>query len=342
MVKKFGASATSRAGTGKIQTNDKDSSTKKWTAATASQLGNNSKNILVKNLPITAIKTDQDNPRKLAIGIQDIVKISEQFPLSSFLNNEEDNDWIEGYIEKVAKDYPLLGKQIGDFNSIVQFSTVLRSAERLLHPIVVWQEDSIFHLISGERRLLTHALLGETYISSKIHEEQLTRFEIDLLQWEENIHREDMTIFEKTLRIRKLIDSSYGMDKISVRKLAKISGLSTADSQRYLVIIRYPTDTLIKAIENGRLESLQKAAALAQLSDEELQSKLAGKQINKTHLQKPLIKISRNADQRVMAKMINAIVKEYKAESALENLDLSKPKELNIAFNSLVQFLSEE
>ena len=40
--------------------------------------------------------------------------------------------------------------------------------------------------------------------------------------------------------------------------------------------------------------------------------------------------------------MVYAIVKEYKAESVLEDLDLSKPKELNIAFNSLLQFLSEE
>ena len=240
MVRKFGAGASNRAGTGKIQTDDKGTSTKKWTAATASQLGNKSKSILVKSLPIRAIKTDQDNPRKLAINIHNIMEIYETFPIKSFLANEEDNDWIEEYVEKVAKDYPLAGKQVGDFLSIVQFSTVLRSSDRLLHPIVVWQEDSIFHLISGERRLLTHALLGETHISSKIHEDQLTRFEIDLLQWEENIHREDMTIYEKALRIKKLIDSSYGMEKISVRKLAKISGLSVADSQRYLVIIRYP------------------------------------------------------------------------------------------------------
>nr|AKN39988.1 hypothetical protein [Vibrio tasmaniensis] len=40
-------------------------------------------------------------------------------------------------------------------------------------------------------------MLGEQYISSRINEERLTKNEIDVLQWEENVHREDMTIFEK-------------------------------------------------------------------------------------------------------------------------------------------------
>ena len=42
-----------------------------------------------------------------------------------------------------------------------------------------------------------------------------------------------------------------------------------------------------------------------------------------------------------MKKIIGAITKEFKAESVLENLDLNKSKDLNLAFNSLITFLKE-
>lgn len=339
MVKKFGTKNTSRAGTGTI---DKEgTNSEKWATATASQLDNKVSNTLVKNLPISYIKTDQDNPRKLAIDINLVKDIQSKFPINSYLKNEEDNDWIEDYVEKAAKEFKLKGKQIGDFTSIVEFAAVLKSPKRLLHSVVVWQEDSVFHLISGERRLLTHILLGEEYISSRICEEKLSENEIDVLQWEENIHREDMTLYEKTMRLRKLIEGTFGLSKISVRKLVKISGLNHADSQRYLVIIRYPTNTLIEAIEEGKVEGLQKCAALAQLSDEDLKDRLSEKVITKPITPKPAIKISKEADNEVMKKIIGAITKEFKAESVLENLDLNKSKDLNLAFNSLITFLKE-
>jgi len=341
VVKKFGAKNNSRAGTGTIDKDIEVSNSEKWTSATASQLDSKVKSILVKNLPISHIKTDQDNPRKLTIDVNLVREIQSKFSIKSYLKNEEDNDWVEEYVEKVTIYFNLEGKQIGDFTSIVEFAAVLKSPKRLLHSIVVWQEDSVFHLISGERRLLTHILLGEEYISSRISEEKLSVTEIDILQWEENIHREDMTLFEKTNRLEKLIASSHGMSKISVRKLAKVSGLSVAESQRYLVIIKYPTNTLIKAIEEGKVEGLQKAAALAQLSDEELKAKLSGIVVAKKAVIKPAIKISKDADIDVMKRIIGVVTKEFNAESVLDNLDLSKSKDLNIAFNSLITFLKK-
>jgi len=341
VVKKFGAKNNSRAGTGTIDKDIEVSNSEKWTSATASQLDSKVKSILVKNLPISHIKTDQDNPRKLTIDVSLVREIQSKFSIKSYLKNEEDNDWVEEYVEKVTIYFNLEGKQIGDFTSIVEFAAVLKSPKRLLHSIVVWQEDSVFHLISGERRLLTHILLGEEYISSRISEEKLSVTEIDILQWEENIHREDMTLFEKTIRLEKLIASSHGMSKISVRKLAKVSGLSVAESQRYLVIIKYPTNTLIKAIEEGKVEGLQKAAALAQLSDEELKAKLSGIVVAKKAVIKPAIKISKDADIDVMKRIIGVVTKEFNAESVLDNLDLSKSKDLNIAFNSLITFLKK-
>ena len=78
-----------------------------------------------------------------------------------------------------------------------------------------------------------------------------------------------------------------------------------------------------------------------QLSDEELKAKLAGVIVTKKEIIKPTIKISKDADIDVMKKIIAAITKEFNAESIVENLDLSKSKDLNLAFNSLITFLKE-
>ncbi len=343
MVKKLGGKNNSRAGTGTIKENSTSKNTEKWTGAVADQLKEKSKikDVIVKTIPIDYIRTDQDNPRKLKIDIELLEKVVQKYPIKTYLKNEDDNEWIEDYVKKVTNAFEFEGKQIGDFQSIVEFAAVLKSPDRLLHPVVVWKEESIFHLISGERRVLTHVLLGESNVSAKITLHKPTAIEIDLLQWEENIHREDMTLEEKVKRVNKFIDIQF-KGKTSVRKLAKLSGLNNADAQRHLVIYKYPSDILIKAIEEGKITSLKQGAANAQLSEEELQNTLSGKKVVKSSKPTPAVKITKAADISAMQKIISTVAKEYDASSVLENLDLSKSKDLNIAFNSLLTFLTEE
>jgi ParB-like chromosome segregation protein Spo0J len=343
MVKKFGSK--NRAGTGSIEKdNSTTANTEKWAGAIASQMLNKDKvkEVIVKTIPIDFIKADQDNPRKLAIDLALIKKIVEKHPIQQFIRNEQCNDWIEEYVEKITKAYNLEGKQIGDFTSIVEFAAVLKTADRLLHPIVVWREESIFHLIAGERRVLAFAQLNESHISAKICETKPDESEIDILQWEENVSREDMSLYERTLRIQKFVKAATSKN-ISVRKLAKISGLSVAESHRYLAVIKYETDTLINAIKDGKVKSIKLAQEYSKLSEEELQIKLSGKK-NPTinAVVKPYVKISKDVDTNVIKKIINTITKEYNADDLLKDLDLSKTKDINLAFNLLVKFLSED
>ena len=343
MVKKFGSK--NRAGTGSIEKdNSTTANTEKWAGAIASQMLNKDKvkEVIVKTIPIDFIKSDQDNPRKLAIDLALIKKIVEKHPIQQFIRNEQCNDWIEEYVEKITKAYNLEGKQIGDFTSIVEFAAVLKTADRLLHPIVVWREESIFHLIAGERRVLAFAQLNESHISAKICETKPDESEIDILQWEENVSREDMSLYERTLRIQKFVKAATSKN-ISVRKLAKISGLSVAESHRYLAVIKYETDTLINAIKDGKVKSIKLAQEYSKLSEEELQIKLSGKK-NPTinAVVKPYVKISKDVDTNVIKKIINTITKEYNADDLLKDLDLSKTKDINLAFNLLVKFLSED
>jgi ParB-like chromosome segregation protein Spo0J len=342
MVKKFGSK--NRAGTGSIEKdNNTTANTEKWAGAIASQMLNKDKvkEVIVKTIPIDFIKADQDNPRKLAIDLALIKNIVEKHPIQQFIRNEQCNDWIEEYVEKITKAYNLEGKQIGDFTSIVEFAAVLKSADRLLHPIVVWREESIFHLIAGERRVLAFAQLNESHISAKICDTKPDESEIDILQWEENVSREDMSLYERTIRIQKFVKATTPKN-ISVRKLAKISGLSVAESHRYLSVIKYETDTLINAIKDGKVKSIKLAQEYSKLSEEDLEIILSGKKIPAINtIIKPFVKISKDVDINAIKKIINTITKEYDAEEVLKDLDLSKTKDINLAFNLLVNFLSE-
>jgi ParB-like chromosome segregation protein Spo0J len=342
MVKRFGSK--NRAGTGSIQEdNNTTANTEKWAGAIASQMLNKDKvkDVIVKTIPIDFIRADQDNPRKLAIDIALIKTIAEKHPIQQFIKNEQCNDWIEEYVEKITKTFELEGKQIGDFTSIVEFAAVLKTADRLLHPIVVWREESIFHLIAGERRVLAFAQLNESHISAKITVTKPNESEIDILQWEENVSREDMSLYERTIRIQKFVKATTAKS-ISVRKLAKISGLSVAESHRYLAVIRYETDTLINAIKDGKIKSIKLAQEYSKLSEEELQIKLSGKKNEVGNkVSKPYVKISKDIDTDVIKKIITTVTKEYKADDVIKDLDLSKSKDINLAFNLLINFLSE-
>ena len=151
-----------------------------------------------------------------------------------------------------------------------------------------------------------------------------------------------MSLYERTLRIQKFVKAATSKN-ISVRKLAKISGLSVAESHRYLAVIKYETDTLINAIKDGKVKSIKLAQEYSKLSEEELQIKLSGKK-NPTinAVVKPYVKISKDVDTNVIKKIINTITKEYNADDLLKDLDLSKTKDINLAFNLLVKFLSED
>ena len=347
MALKMGKSK-SRAGTGTID--ETTTGVKNWGNGIVAKTNDikDIKSDLVKQLPIKFIKTDQDNPRKLEINVELVEKIAEKFPIALYLQNETDNDWIEEYVEKVEKEFELKGKQINDFKSIVQFGATLKSPDRLLHSIVVWKDDSIFHLISGERRVLTHAILGSKTISAKILLEKPSKKEIDILQWDENIHRENMSIYEKIERVRKFVDNQFSAtNKVSVRKLAKLSGLGKTDAERYLSIIRFPTNSLIEAIKDGKITSLHKANDLSKLSEEDLDLVLKGeavslspeteKKITKTQS----IKISKTADNLAMQKMINAVAENFEASELIKELDLTKQKDVNTAFNILLEYLTE-
>lgn len=340
MARKFGASNNNRVGTGKID--QAESASEKWAGSVAAQVATaaNIKAIMAKTIPVNYVHCDPQNPRKLALTQAQIEHIGQRYPLDKGLLAVDDaTDWIEDYVAKVAHAENLSGKAVGDLESLVSFAAALKSADRLLHPIVVWRDESTFHLIAGERRLLAHLLLGESHIAARILDQHYSRAEIDALQWEENVHRVDMSLWERIEHVKKLLDAEGGIANTSVTKLSKILGRSRAESQRYLVILRYPSSLLLEAIQAGRVGDLKSAAALAQLTPEQLQAKFSGS--TPKAAPKAVVKFSDKTQSQTFAHLLTAAAKQLKAEAAIKTIDLKNPKGINEALGILMNVAEE-
>jgi ParB-like chromosome segregation protein Spo0J len=345
-VKKFGSK---RAGTGTVD--ETASSSLRWATSAAGQMKAAGEVVAlnVKRIPVKYIREDEFNPRKLALDTTQVAALAERFPIERERLSRDDDAYLDEYLEQVEAGGGLSGKAVGDFQSIAAFAFALKSAERLLHPIVVWQNDTQFHLIAGERRLLAHLLLGEATIDARIRDAAPSTVEKYLLQWEENIHRDDLTLFEKIDNLRQLMDAwkaGKGVQAISVNQFATLSGMARSVAQRYLAVIRCPSPLLLTAIEAGQITNIKQAARIAALPVADIKALLSPKKAAKPAGQgaPSSIRVSRAQDYRAVSFLIKAAAEKLDDETltaALDGLDLSRQKDLNQAFEILLGRIDE-
>lgn len=346
-IKKFGAK---RAGTGTID--EAASNSLRWATSAAGQMKAASEVVAlnVKRIPVKYVREDAQNPRKLVLGTAEIGALAQQFPVDrERLSRSEDDAYLDEYLEHVESAGVLTGKAVGDFASIASFAFALKSADRLMHPIVVWQQETQFHLIAGERRLLAHLLLGEPSIDARIRDHAPSGLDKYLLQWEENIHRDDLTLFEKIDNLRQLIDAwkqDRGLQAISVNQFATLSGLPRSVAQRYLAVIRCPSPLLLQAIEAGRVTNIQQAARMAALPVAEIEALLDTDKARQPAGQggASSIRVGRARNYRAVSFLIRAAAEKLDDEqmtAQLDRLDLSRQKDLNRAFELLLSRIDE-
>ncbi|MDC8832992.1 ParB/RepB/Spo0J family partition protein [Alteromonas gilva] len=339
MARKLGGN---RAGSGKVASNP---GLDKWVDSIANHSSSASKvkDVMVKTIPVDYIVTDENNPRKLHVDSKLIKKIIQTHPLKDQATSNTDSEWIEPYVKEVVEAYSLQGKEIGDLTSLVEFAFSLQSAEKMLHPVVVWKEESTFHLMVGERRYLSHLLLQETHIYSRIHLERPSQFELDLLQWKENMDREEMSLYDRLTRIQKLIEDVGGRSAITVVQLAAIIGKSRTVAHRYIYVLEAKSDLLMPYIKEGRVTELKKAAELAKLTDSELNARLGigQKKVDKKSSGPAPIKINKGADTKAIEKLVRAAAESLDIGDLLESADFSNPKNAGEILNTILSKLSE-
>lgn len=340
-VKKFGSK---RAGTGTVD--ETASNSLRWATSAAGQMkaAGEVVPLNVKRIPVKYIREDEFNPRKLALDTAQVAALAERFPIERDRLLREDDAYLDEYIDQVEAAGSLSGKAVGDFQSIAAFAFALKSADRLLHPVVVWQNDTQFHLIAGERRLLAHLLLGEPTIDARIRDAAPSTLEKYLLQWEENIHRDDLSLYEKVDNLRQLMDAwkaGKGVQAISVNQFAALSGMARSVAQRYLSVIRCPSPLLLAAIEAGQVTNIKHAARIAVLPINEIKSLLSPEKAAKAAGQGGLtsIRVSRALNYRAASFLVRAAAEKLDDETLtaeLDGLDLSRQKDLNKAFEILL------
>lgn len=197
-------------------------------------------------LPLSRIELDPDNPRKLAITL---------------------NDVKDGF----NKQDPLYVRKAAELESLKELAVTIEGSG-IINPIVVYKRGELYRIVAGERRCLASILANKKEIDARVFNEKPKGFELKLVQWIENTAREDLTLDERIENIRELVkeyQNQNGVVSLSATLLKEITGLSLPQATYYLAVLNAPDD-LRQAIVAGQIRSLDKAALLASIESDSL------------------------------------------------------------------------
>lgn len=200
-------------------------------------------------LPLSRIELDPDNPRKLAINLQDIQ-------------------------QGLHKNDPLYDRKLTELEKLRELASTIESSG-VINPVVVYKLGEVYRVVAGERRCLASILAGKNEVDARVFNEKPRGFELKLIQWIENTAREDLTLDERVGNIRDIIHEYQNQNDasdVSPTLLKNITGLSLPQASYYVSVLNAPRD-VTHAIEQGKLNSLDKAAVLAGVASDDLREK---------------------------------------------------------------------
>lgn len=198
-------------------------------------------------LPLSRIELDPDNPRKLAIDLEDVRQGI----------RPDDNDYERKHEE---------------LNKLKELAHTIKTSG-IINPVVVYKRGELYRLVAGERRSLASILAGKQEIDARVFNEKPKGFDLKLIQWIENTAREDLTLEERLNNVSEIIqeyqtahDTSEAMTASILRD---ITGLSLSQTTYYLAALNAPADVR-NEIKKGNIRNLDKAALLAGVESTEL------------------------------------------------------------------------
>ncbi len=208
---------------------------------TVSSAKNNAGELHVEIIPLRKIDLDPDNPRDLALSFEDLYQgIS-----------KKDTTFERKNTEKEA------------------LSSLMKSIKEqgVINPIVVYKYNDQYRLIAGERRTLASILAEKTDIPAKVLTARPNQLKLSLLQWIENIEREDLTLWERLRNLEKILNA-YAESKqksavaISPTELSQLLGCSLQQGVNYRHVLN-ASNELRKYIQSGEIKNIEKAAFIA-------------------------------------------------------------------------------
>lgn len=208
---------------------------------TVSSAKNNAGELHVEIIPLRKIELDPDNPRDLALNFEDLYQ-----GLS-----KKDSAFERKNMEKEA--LASLAKSIKE--------------QGIINPIVVYKYHDQYRLIAGERRTLASILAEKSDIPAKVLTTRPDQLKLSLLQWIENIEREDLTLWERLRNLEKILNAYAEAHKkdpadISPTELSQLLGCSLQQGVNYRHVLN-ASDELRKHIQLGEIKNIEKAAFIA-------------------------------------------------------------------------------
>jgi ParB family transcriptional regulator, chromosome partitioning protein len=197
-------------------------------------------------LPLSRIELDPDNPRQLALCLDDVQ------------NGMEKHD-------------VLYERKQEELERLKELAVTIENSG-IINPVVAYKNGEVYRIVAGERRCLASVLAGKNEIEARVYNEKPKGFELKLLQWVENTAREDLSLNERIGNIRDIITEyqlQNGEMGISATFLKNVTGLSLPQATYYMTVLHAPNDVK-QMIENGQIRSLDKAAIISNVDSQEV------------------------------------------------------------------------
>lgn len=257
---------------------------------------------------------------------------------------------------------PMQPREIFDTEKLKELSESIKSTD-LLAPIIVRANNGGYQIVAGERRWRASKSLGMKKIPAIIKNVDNKRILIESLI--ENLHREDLTDFEKAKAIRNLMKQ----DKLSPREIAKRLGKTESYVRQYLSILPLEKEIdsatsekvgvkvlravstvpqkavrqkLIKKVTNGEMSSLyvEKIVPIIKKAPETLKDAILDHRMD-PDIAKELMKID---DKRIHEKVVKELKQKNKYEERIlktAKFAVERSKAMEAKFFRLKELLQE-
>lgn len=199
-------------------------------------------------LPLSRIELDPNNPRKLAITLDDVR-------------------------EGVRPDDPQYQVKHDELSKLKELAHTIKTSG-VINPVVVYKLGETYRVVAGERRSLASILAGKQEIEARVFNEKPKSFDLKLIQWIENTAREDLTLEERLGNVSEIIREyqlHHDNAPMTATVLKEITGLSLSQTTYYLSVLNAPEDVRT-AVRNGSIRNLDKAALLSGIEADDTRS----------------------------------------------------------------------
>ncbi|MBS0358993.1 MAG: ParB/RepB/Spo0J family partition protein [Proteobacteria bacterium] len=208
---------------------------------TAVAASNYSGELHVDIIPLRKIELDPNNPRDLVLNFTDLY-------------------------DGLSHDDELYNRKKNEKETLKSISNSIKE-QGIINPILVYKHGDKYQLVAGERRTLASILAGKDDIPAKILTSKPNKLKLSILQWIENVEREDLSLWERIRNLEKIFtayaeEQKKTIDQITPTEFSQVIGCSLQQGINYKNIMSAP-QKLRSLIQNNQIKNIEKVALIA-------------------------------------------------------------------------------